>query len=166
MGMYGVHEVVDALSKLSYEEALAYWIEGEKEEAEFYRELARRARNLGLGEELVRTFEKLAEDSLAHAKELEAQFESKYGRKPVSNLPPLEVLPVLEEFERADQLEEVLKAAMESELIAHESYKLLAERVDGERLRELYSRLAEVERGHYEMLRQRYEELTRKKDRS
>nr|WP_148883788.1 ferritin family protein [Thermococcus aciditolerans]QEK15925.1 rubrerythrin [Thermococcus aciditolerans] len=161
--MYDVHEVVEALSRLSYRDALAYWIEGEKEEAEFYRELARRARNLGLGEGLVKTFEKLAGDSLAHAKELEAQFESKYGRKPVSNIPPLEVLPVLDKFERADQLEEVLKAAMESELIAHESYKLLSERVDDERLRELYSKLADVELGHYEMLRKRHEELVKEK---
>jgi rubrerythrin len=44
--MYDVHEVVEALSKLSYKDALAYWVEGEKEEAEFYRELARRARGL------------------------------------------------------------------------------------------------------------------------
>jgi len=163
MGMYDVHEVVEALSKLSYKDALAYWIEGEKEEAEFYRELARRARDLGLGEELVRTFEKLAEDSLNHAAELEARFRETYGNAPRSDLPPLEVLPVLEKFERADQLEEVLKAAMESELIAHESYKLLAERVDDERLRELYSKLADVERGHYEMLLERYEELKKRR---
>ncbi|NJE61937.1 ferritin family protein [Thermococcus sp. 21S7] len=157
--MYDVHEVVEALSRLSYRDALAYWIEGEKKEAEFYRELARRARNLGLGEELVKTFEKLAEDSLNHAAELEAQLGETYGDVPRSDLPPLEVLPVLNEFERADQLEEVLKAAMESELIAHESYKLLAESVDDERLREFYSKLADVERGHYEMLLERYSEL-------
>lgn len=162
MKMYDVHRVVEALSRLSYEEALAYWIEGEKEEAKFYRELAKRARDLRLGEELVKTFEKLARDSLAHAEELEAQFESRYGRKPVSGIPPLEVLPVLDEFERADQIGEVLRTAMESELIAHESYKDLAERVDDERLRELYSRLAEVELRHYEMLRERYEELKKK----
>ncbi len=160
MGMYDVHEVVEALSKLSYKDALAYWIEGEKEEAEFYRELARRARNLGLGEALVKTFEKLAEDSLNHAAELEARFREAYGNAPRSDLPPLEVLPVLEEFERADQLEEVLKAAMESELIAHESYKLLAEKVEDEKLRDLYKKLAEVERGHYEALKREYEKLS------
>jgi rubrerythrin len=163
IGMYDVHEVVEALSKLSYREALAYWIEGEREEAKFYRELARRARDLGLGEELVKTFEKLAQDSLNHATELEVEFRKTYGDVPRSSLPPLEVLPVLDEFERADQLEEVLKAAMDSELIAHESYRLLAEKVDDERLKALYSKLAEVERGHYELLRRRYEELKKRK---
>ncbi|NJE04205.1 ferritin family protein [Thermococcus sp. MV11] len=70
--MYDVEGVVEALSKLSYEEVLAYWIASELEEARFYRELARRARNLGLGEELVKTFEKLAQDSISHARDLES----------------------------------------------------------------------------------------------
>ncbi|ASJ13585.1 rubrerythrin [Thermococcus thioreducens] len=143
--MYDVKEVVEFLSRLNYRQALAYWIESEKKEAKFYRELARRARNLGLDKELVKAFEKLAEDSLAHAKELETSFRETYGEVPGSDLPPIEVLPVLDKLERADQLLEVLRAAMESELIAHESYKLLAERVGDARLRELYRKLAGVE---------------------
>ncbi|NJE43142.1 ferritin family protein [Thermococcus sp. GR6] len=157
--MYDVDEIIETLQKLNYEEVLAYWIESEKEEAKFYRKLTKRARDLGLGEGLVKTFEKLAEDSLEHAKDLEGQFRVKYGRKPRSEVPPLEVLPLLDKFERADQLEEILKAAMESELIAHESYKLLAERVGDEELKKLYAKLAEVEWGHYELLKKRYEEL-------
>ncbi|NJD98622.1 rubrerythrin [Thermococcus sp. LS1] len=159
--MYDVDEIVAALQKLNYEEVLAYWIEGEKEEAKFYRELAKRARDLGLGEELVKTFEKLAEDSVGHAKDLEEQFRVKYGRKPRSEVPPFEVLPLLDKFERADQLEEILKAAMESELIAYKSYKSLSEMVGDEELRKLYAKLADVEWGHYELLRQRYDELVK-----
>jgi len=34
---------------------------------------------------------------------------------------------------------------------------------DDERLRELYSKLAEVERGHYGMLLERYEELKKRR---
>ncbi|ASJ08114.1 rubrerythrin [Thermococcus siculi] len=157
--MYDVDEIVEALSRLSYEEALAYWIEGEKKEAEFYSELARRARDLGLGEELVGTFEKLAADSMKHATELGAHYESRYGRRPEMDIPPIEVLPVIDRFWRADQIDEVLRVAMESELIAHRSYALLAEKVEDEELRKLYRRLAEVEKRHYEMLRERYEEL-------
>nr|WP_048149664.1 ferritin family protein [Palaeococcus ferrophilus] len=159
--MYDVEDVVRALSKLSYEEALAYWIEGEREEAKFYRELARRTRDLKLGEELAETFERLSRDSLEHATELGIHYERKYGKKPKVDIPPIEVLPVINEFERADQLEEVLRVAMESELIAHESYRLLAERVEDENLRRLYSRLAEVERKHYEALKREYEKLKR-----
>ncbi|NJE30049.1 rubrerythrin [Thermococcus sp. 18S1] len=161
--MYDVNEVVEFLSRLNYREALAYWIEGEKKEARFYRELARRARNLGLAEELVKTFEKLAEDSLNHASELEMSFRETYGKVPGSDLPPIEVLPVLDELERADQLPEVIRAAMESELIAHESYRLLSEKADDPELRKLYSKLADVEWGHYELLRQRYHELAKEK---
>ncbi len=162
--MYDVDEVVERLARLSYEEALAYWISGERKEAELYSELAKRAKDLGLGgERLVETFEQLAKDSLKHAKELNARFEREYGRKPPSEIESLEVLPVLNEFERADQLEEVLKAAMESELIAHESYKALSERVEDPELRELYRKLADVELKHYEALLERYEELMREK---
>ena len=163
MEMYEVDEIVEFLSRLNYREALAYWIEGEKKEAEFYRELAIRARNLGLGGELVKTFEKLAEDSLNHASELEMSFREAYGEVPGSDLPPIEVLPVLDRLERADRLPEVIRAAMESELIAHESYRLLSEMVDDPELRRLYRKLADVEWGHYELLRQRYNELVKEK---
>jgi len=157
--MLDVEDIVEKLQRLSYEEALAYWIASEREEAEFYRRLAERARNLGLPEELVETFQRLSRDSERHAKELTRQFRASFGREPSSEIPPLEVLPVLDKFERADQLGEVLKAAMESELIAMNAYRTLAEKVGDERLRELYLKLAEVERNHYEALKREYERL-------
>ncbi len=157
--MLDVEEVIEKLSELSYEEALAYWIASEREEAEFYRKLAERARNLGLPEELVETFLKLSRDSERHAEELTGQFKEAFGREPSAEIPPLEVLPVLDKFERADQLRDILEAAMESELIAMRAYRALAEKVGDERLRELYLRLSEVERGHYEALKKEYERL-------
>lgn len=48
---------------------------------------------------------------------------------------------------------------MGSELTAHKVYKLLAEKVKDERLKELYLRLADVERLHYEALKEEYEKL-------
>ncbi len=157
--MIDIDEVVEKLSRLSYEEALAYWIKSEREEAEFYRELAERAKNLGLPQSLVETFEKLSKDSEKHAKELTRLFRESYSREPESEIPPIEVLSVLEKFERADQVEEVLKTAMESELIAMNAYKTLAEKVSDPKLRELYLKLAEVERTHYEALKREYEKL-------
>ena len=154
--MLDVDEIVDELSKLSYREALAYWIKSEREEAEFYRELARRARDLGLGESLVRTFERLSEDSEKHSHELRRVFRDSYDEEPVSGIPPLEVVPVLEEFERADQVREILKAAMDSELVAMRVYRLLAEKAGDKNLRELYLRFAEVEKNHYEALQREY----------
>ncbi|WP_297512366.1 ferritin family protein [Thermococcus sp.] len=157
--MLNVEEIIERLQKLSYEEALAYWIASEGEEAEFYRKLAERAKNLGLPESLVETFLKLSRDSEKHAQELTRQFRASFGREPLTKLPPIEVLPVLDRFERADQVREVLEAAMESELIAMNAYKALAEKVEDERLRELYLTLAEVEKGHYEALKREYERL-------
>ncbi|WP_297481014.1 ferritin family protein, partial [Thermococcus sp.] len=135
------------------------WIASEREEAKFYRQLAERARNLGLPESLVKTFEKLSRDSENHVKELTKEFWASFGREPFTNIPPLEVLPVLTKLERADQVREVIETAMESELIAMNAYKLLAEKVDDERLKKLYLRLADVERGHYEALKREYEKL-------
>ena len=157
--MLDVEEIIERLRGLNYEEALAYWIASELEEAEFYRKLAERARNLGLPESLIETFLKLGEESERHALELRKEFRASFGREPSSDVPPIEVLPVLDRFERADQVKEVLETAMESELIAMNAYKALAEKVEDERLRELYLRLADVERGHYEALKREYEKL-------
>ena len=157
--MLDVDEVIERLSRVGYEEAVAYWIESEREEAEFYRELAERARNLSLGESIVETFERLSRESLEHAQELLEVFRKDFGKEPQSDLPLLEVLPVLDKLERADQIGEVLKAAMESELIAVRAYEKLAGMVSDEKVRELYMKLAEVERGHYEALKREYERL-------
>ena len=157
--MIDVEEIIERLSTLSYEDVLAYWIKSEKEEAEFYRKLAERARNLGLPDSLVETFKKLSKDSERHSRELTKIFQETYSREPESNIPPLEVMPVLDKFERADQVGEVLEAAMESELIAMNAYRTLAEKVDDPKLRELYLKLAEVEKSHYETLKREYEKL-------
>ncbi|WP_297548153.1 ferritin family protein [Thermococcus sp.] len=157
--MLEVEEIIEQLKRLNYEEALAYWIASEREEAEFYCQLAERARNLGLPESLVETFEKLSRDSEKHAKELTKEFRTSFGREPSTDIPPLEVLPVLTKLERADQVREVIETAMESELIAMNAYKALAEKVEDERLKKLYLTLADVERGHYEALKREYEKL-------
>jgi len=154
-----VDDIVEMLSRLSYEEALAYWISGEREEARLYGELAERAKALGLGEGIVKVFERLSKDSEKHAKELTKIFRDSFSKDPRTDIPPVEVLPVLSKFERADQIGEILEAAMESELTAHRVYKLLAEKVEDERLKELYLRLAEVEKNHYEALKSEYEKL-------
>lgn len=78
--MMDVDEVIEMLSKLSYEEALAYWISGEREEAKLYKELAERARALGLGESIVKVFEKLSKDSQRHAEELTKIFKESFSR--------------------------------------------------------------------------------------
>ncbi len=54
--MMDVDEVIEMLSKLSYEEALAYWISGgEREEAKLYKELAREQGRSVLGRVLSRS---------------------------------------------------------------------------------------------------------------
>ncbi|NJE10902.1 ferritin family protein [Thermococcus sp. MAR1] len=157
--MFEVEEIIERLQNLTYEKALAYWIKSEEEEAKFYGELAERARNLGLPQSLTETFLKLSRDSKRHAEELTKEFRKSFGKEPSTGIPPLEVVPVLDKFERADQVREVLEAAMESELIAMNAYKMLAGKVSEERLRELYLKLADVEKSHYEALKREYERL-------
>ncbi len=157
--MFDVDGIIERLQKLNYREALAYWIKSEEEEAEFYRELAERSRALNLPESLIQTFERLSRDSKRHARELAREFRESFGVEPSSDIPPLEVLPVLNKLERADQVGEVLEAAMESELVAMNAYRTLAEKVGDERLRELYLKLSEVEKSHYEALKREYEML-------
>jgi hypothetical protein len=54
IGMYDVHEVVEALSKLSYRDVLAYWIEGEREEHQLHFVPIKRKINLNQKEKLKR----------------------------------------------------------------------------------------------------------------
>ena len=157
--MLELKDVIERLKVLSYEEALAYWISGEREEAKLYKELAERAKALGLEKGVVEVLEKLSKDSQRHAEELTKIFKESFSKEPKTDIPLVEVLSVFNKFERADQIREVLEAAMESELTAHRVYKLLAEKVNDGRLRELYLRLAEVERTHYEALKAEYEKL-------
>ncbi len=148
-----VVEVLNEIRKLNERELLSYWIKGEYEEAETYWKLAERAKELGLPENVVETFKRLGDESKRHGDELLKIYREKYGDELVEiKVPNVEALNVLGKFWKVEDLEDVLRIAMESEKLAETIYRKLAEETKNPRLKEAYLRLAEVERGHYESL--------------
>lgn len=152
--------IPDSLKKLDEKSLLAYWIKGEYDEADMYRELAQRARELGLSESLIETFICLSKESKEHGDTLRKMFLRNYGEEPTPpDIPPIEVGPILDKFERAEDVFEVLQLAMESELLAKRIYERLAEEEKREELRKVYLSLAAVEGSHYERLKGEFEIL-------
>lgn len=145
--------ILNEIRKLNERELLSYWIRGEYEEAETYLKLAERAKELGLPKEVYETFERLGKESKGHGDELYKIYRERYGEELVDvNIPSVEGTHVLGKFWKVEDLEDVIKVALESEKLAETIYRKLAEECEEEELRKTYLRLAEVERGHYEAL--------------
>ncbi|ASJ06151.1 ferritin-like domain-containing protein [Thermococcus pacificus] len=148
-----VVEILNEIRKLNERELLSYWIKGEYEEAETYWKLAERAKELGLPENVGETFKRLGNESKRHGDELLKIYRDEYGDDLVEvNVPNVEALNVLGKFWKVEDLEDVLKIAMESEKLAETIYRKLADETENPKLRETYLRLAEIEKGHYEAL--------------
>ncbi len=151
-------EVLEEIKKLNERELLSYWIKGEYEEAETYLKLAERAKELGLPEEVYETFERLGKESKAHGDELYKIYRQKYGEELADvNIASIEGTHLLGKFYKIEDLEDVLRSAMEAEKLAETIYRKLAEETDSEGLRKVYLYLADVERGHYLTLKTLYE---------
>ena len=151
-------EVIEEIKKLNERELMSYWIKGEYEEAETYWKLAERARELGLPENVVETFKRLGDESKRHGDELLRIYQEKYGEKLLDvSIPNVESLDVLGKFWKVEDLEDVLRIAMESEKLAETIYRKLAEETENPKLKETYLRLANIESGHYSSLKALYE---------
>ena len=151
-------EVLEEIRKLDERELLSYWIKGEYEEAETYWKLAERAKELGLPENVVETFKRLGDESKGHGDELYQIYRRKYGNELADvNVSNVESLNILGKFWKVEDLEDVLQVAMESEKLAEAIYRKLAEECSREEVREVYLRLADVEKSHYEALRRLFE---------
>lgn len=145
--------VIERLKKLDKESLIAYWIKGEFEEAELYRELAVRAKEVGLPESLIETFWALSKESEGHGKKMKEIYVRTYGKEPEPpDIPSLEVYSIVKNFAKIEDAVEALQAAMQSEELAESIYTHLAKTTDDPELRDLYTYLAKVERGHYERL--------------
>ncbi|MCD6523489.1 MAG: ferritin family protein [Thermococcus sp.] len=146
-------EILERIRNLNERELLSYWIKGEYEEAETYWKLAERAKELGLPEEVVLTFKRLGDESKGHGDELYKIYREQYGNELAEvDIPNVESLNVLGKFWKVEDLDDVLKVALESEKLAETIYRKLAEECKDEELRKTYLQLAEVERSHYEAL--------------
>ncbi len=155
--------IVEKLAGLSEKEALSYWITGEYEEERFYWELAERAKELGLDDDLVETFAILAKESKGHGDRLFEIYKRRYGEQLEKvDIPPVEVLPLIEKFKKASDVISILYEAMKSELLAKATYEELMKKVRNGDVRKVYEYLAMVEQEHYNQLRKEYEICVRK----
>jgi len=147
--------LIERLKTLNIEQALAYWINSEIEEAEIYNDLANRVSQYSWDGRIERLLRELAKESLDHAEALLREYKRRYkGPLPRVNLPSVEVefsREELEEMVRNGRLEDLIRTLMESERFAMEVYGYLADSSSGE-LRELFSQLTKVEEGHYRRL--------------
>ena len=147
-------EILEEIRKLNERELLSYWIKGEYEEARTYWKLAERAKELGLPGNVVETFKRLGDESKRHGDELLRTYRERYGEELADvSVPNVEALNVLGKFWKVEDIDDVIKTAMESEKLAETIYRKLAEECEDEKLRSIYLRLAEIERGHYEALK-------------
>ncbi|WP_457750578.1 ferritin-like domain-containing protein [Thermococcus sp.] len=145
-------EILNEIRKLDERELLSYWIEGEYEEARVYSQLADRAEELGLPKEVVDTFRRLSEESKGHGDDLYVVYREKYGKELVKvDIPNVETTHVVGRFWMVEDIEDVLRNALDAEKLAETIYRKLAEEAQGE-LGELYLELAEEEFGHYKAL--------------
>ena len=154
-----IGEFIEELEKLSDREILSYWIKGELKEAELYRDLAIRARELGLDERVVETFIVLSKESKGHATRLWEIYKRLFKTEKLEDidLPPVEAASLLDRFKDSKSILEVLSLAMESELLAKKIYEILAERAKDENIKGIYEYLAAVENEHYHKLKVEYE---------
>ncbi|AHF80827.1 ferritin-like domain-containing protein [Thermococcus paralvinellae] len=154
-----IEEFIKKLEKLSDKEIISYWIEGELKEAELYKDLAKRAKELELDDRIVETFIILSKESKGHASRLWEIYRRCFKTEKIEkiDLPLIEGEPLLEKFKNAKDVLEVLSIAMESELLAEKIYNILAKRTNDEKIKRIYEYLAAVEREHYHKLRVEYE---------
>ncbi|WP_297125192.1 ferritin family protein [Thermococcus sp.] len=159
-----IKEFIEKLEKLGDKEILSYWIEGELKEAELYRDLAIRARNMRLDERVVETFVVLSKESKGHATRLWEIYKRLFKTEELENvdLPPIEVAPLIDKFKDAKSILEVLNLAMESELLAKKIYEILAKRTKDENIKRIYKYLAAMENEHYHKLKVEYEYCKKK----
>ncbi|AHL22529.1 MULTISPECIES: DUF835 domain-containing protein [Thermococcus] len=148
-------EIVNRLKNLSAKELLSYAIFNERDEVEYYAELAKRAKRRSVKV----LFRKMSEESKVHENMLRELFKKLFpGEEPVKvDAPPVEVYPFYPEFESAEDYVSALRYCMESELFAKQTYELLASVARDEEVRKLALDLAAMEQGHYEEIKRVYD---------
>jgi len=150
-----MEKIVEALRDKSPKELLSYAIINEKEEAQYYEELAKKAKRASIKA----LFIKMSEESRDHHEWLYKLFKKLYpGEEPVKvEAPPVEVAPFYPEFESVEDYLSALQYCMESELFAKRTYELLAKITRDEDSRALALSLAAMEEEHYQAIRKMYE---------
>ncbi|ASJ06857.1 hypothetical protein A3L08_05740 [Thermococcus pacificus] len=158
-----LQSIIDKLKRLSPQELLSYWINAELDEAETYNTLAEIVREYSWDPKIPKLFEELARESLEHAELLLKEYRRTYGGEKLidTGIPGIELelsMGELERYIRSGRLGDLISVLMESERMAQEIYRCLAEKSSG-KTRELFEHLASIENGHYLRLKALKESL-------
>ena len=153
-----VRGIIDELKKLDSKSLLSYWINAELDEAEIYNKLAKRTREYSWDRRIPALFEKLARESAEHAEILLREYRGRYKNAGLvkTNIPSIEIelsLNDLIEYIERGRLDDLIAILMESERIAMDIYRYLAQETSGD-MRELFEHLASIEEGHYTKLKE------------
>ncbi|KUH32752.1 rubrerythrin [Thermococcus celericrescens] len=154
-------EILTAISNLNHRELLAYWMDQEVKKAEMYHKLYQLSHDVNWDKLLSELFFQLYKDSLRHAEALLGVFKGMFPTEspPKVNLPALEV--ELSEERLRDMiyhsdLRDILEYLMETEKLAHDVYRYLAEKTEDENSKATLIWLSNIENDHYQKLRNLY----------
>ena len=157
-------KILEAISKLSHKEMLAYWMDSEVKEAEMYYRLHQLSREVNWDEMVSKLFFQLYKESLGHAEALLRMFKEIFPNEkpPRITLPALEVQMSKEKLRDMvyhGDLKDILEYLMGTERLAHDVYRYLAEKTEDENTKATLIWLANIENGHYQKLKNVYTTL-------
>jgi len=156
--------ILEAISKLSNKELLAYWMDQEIKEAEMYHRLHELSQEVNWDERVSKLFFQLYKESIGHAEALLKIFKEMYPKEkpPKVNIPALEVElseEKLRDMVYRGNLKDILEYLMGTEKLAHDVYWYLSQHVDDEEAKATFIWLSNIENGHYQKLRDLYSAL-------
>jgi len=156
-------KILNALLKMDAKDILAYWIDEELEEAELYYKLHEISKDVSWDERVSKLFYDLYRESLEHSEILLREYKKSYPNTNPErpDVPSIEnVLDrKLEDMVFRRNLKDILLTLMETEKLARDVYRYLAEKTKDEEKRKTFERLSKVEEGHYDRLRELYIKL-------
>lgn len=159
-----LRDITNRLLETDPREIMAYWINEELEGAEMYHRLYRISRESTWDERIPSVFLVLYNESIRHAEKLFEMYKRMFpGEKPGSvQVPSLKVElseDRLERMLRHGRIRDLLEILMEGEKSAAEVYEYLEKHVENSDTEKIFNQLSQMERGHYQRLKELYEAL-------
>lgn len=144
--------------KLDEKLFLVYWIKGEYDEVDMYRELVWRVREFGFLEFFIEIFICFLKEFKEYGDMFRKMFFWNYGEEFILfDILFIEVVLFLEKFERVEDVFEVFQFVMESELLVKRIYECFVEEEKREEFKKVYLSFVVVEGFYYEWLKGEFE---------
>ena len=141
------------LSELSMEKALSMAIRAEKDAADIYRRLNDKIQNFVLKEKIYF----LIGEEEKHQRLLEALFEKMFPEQTPDDVKETLVPNMNVAVGGGDSVPDLLKQAMDAELIFESFYQQLSDKVEDSGMKKILHQLSKMEHGHFDLLNKEYE---------